>query len=308
MTAAPANAELVAFMRQVWDEAAVAVREVDEDEGWRAVQARVAAVAPHSSSSLTQPAPADVPVVPLHRPPQGGRSWHRGWRRWAAAAAAVVIAAAGTSLWQTRSEESAPRAVMREYATARGQRAEVMLDDGTRVWLNVASRLRIFGGYGDTVREVQLDGEAYFAVKHDPERPFRVHSRGAVTEDLGTEFDVRAYADEPATTITVTAGRVAIRSGATPGEAGPVLDRGRTARVDSVGRVTVADADPVRATGWREGQLTFQERPLADALRELGRWYDLEIVVDDSSLARVPLTASLGQRTGDQEAGQILSR
>src|SRR5256885_308007 len=127
--------------------------------------------------------------------------------RWGAIAAAAALVLAGTAVWRLR----APAAVPSEYATARGQRVELSFSDGSRVLLGVDSRLRVPGDYGVRERVVELEGQAYFVVRHDARRPFRVRTRRGTTEDLGTAFDVRAYREESYLQVVVAAGRVALR-------------------------------------------------------------------------------------------------
>src|SRR5207253_457823 len=95
----------------------------------------------------------------------------------------------GWAAWQ----RGAPPVPAREYVTAPGQRLAVSFSDGSRVLLGVASRLRVPRDYGVRTRAVELEGEAYFVVRHDPAHPFLVRTAHGTTEDLGTEFDVRAY-------------------------------------------------------------------------------------------------------------------
>src|SRR5205823_9940716 len=82
--------------------------------------------------------------------------------------------------------------------------------DGTQVTLAPQSRLRYPADYGAARRELYLDGEAYFQVTPDSQRPLRVHTAASVTEDLGTAFAIRAYADQVATEVVVAQGRVAL--------------------------------------------------------------------------------------------------
>jgi ferric-dicitrate binding protein FerR (iron transport regulator) len=293
-----ARAELVGFMREVWEEAGRERPEIDEDAGWQALRARIAE---------TRNGPAVV--RPLRVAPLTLESTRRRGGRVARVAAAVagLAAAAVVTVWWAGMEPSVPEPVVagaaREYVTTRGQRAEVMLVDGTRVWLSVGSRLNVPPSYGARARDVELEGEAFFVVQHDAARPFRVHTPGAVSEDLGTEFSVRAYPGDTSTVVIVASGAVALQRAelAQAGDRGVELTRGQMGRLDPSGLVTVTDGVDLHATlGWREGRLEFDERPLAEAITELERWYDVHITLGDSVLARVPLTASFSDQTVDQ--------
>lgn len=296
------HAELIAFVRQIWAEGGIVRPPIDEEADWRTLHARIAAVQRGSAPVRALRMP---PLTIARRPRRRGRV-ARAVVAAAGLAAAVTVAALS---WTNRTSRT-PELVAssgREYVTDRGQRAKVMLVDGTRVWLNVDSKLHVSPGYGERTRDVQLEGEAFFDVQHDDDRPFRVHTREALSEDLGTEFGVRAYPGDSATVVVVAQGAVALRRSepapAVSGAAsrGVELTRGQMGRLDPSGRVTVMDGVDLRASlGWREGTLEFQEMPLVDAIRELERWYDVEIVLGDSSLAHVPLTATFNDQTVDQ--------
>jgi transmembrane sensor len=287
----PANARVLDFLRQVWVEAGTPQATVDEDAGWRVVQQNLTAAG-------TPVRPSRVTPLPLARP-------GRPWLRWGLAAAAVTLAATSVVWWQRGAGWARHQAEQagREYTTARGQRAEVTLVDGTRAWLNAASRLRVPNTYGADTRDVELEGEAFFVVHHDAKRPFRVYARGAVSEDLGTELSVRSYPEDSAVVVLVASGKVAMGlvSASMRPDGKVALDSGQMGRLDRTGRMTVTDGvDLSGPLGWRDGRLEFDQRPLADVLRELGRWYDLDNVLDDSSLARVPLTFALDRHPADE--------
>src|SRR5256714_7971030 len=122
-------------------------------------------------------------------------------------AAAVILSLASALLW-TRRPHPPPS---REFATGPGQRAELSLPDGSRILLSVATRLRLPRDFGAHQRSVELDGEAYFVVRHDPAHPFVVRTPYGTAEDLGTEFDVHAYGHEDGVAVVVARGRVALR-------------------------------------------------------------------------------------------------
>src|SRR6266566_725706 len=122
----------------------------------------------------------------------------------ALAAAAVLIAVIGGGRVLRRGPQ------WKEYATAAAQRMVIRLQDGTQVTIAPKSRVRYTADFGRTHRDLYLDGEAYFQVAPDSQRPLRVHTAGSVTEDLGTAFVIRAYADQIATEVVVAEGRVAL--------------------------------------------------------------------------------------------------
>ena len=214
-------------------------------------------------------------------------------------AAAILIVAGGVALWRWQNApEPAPIASTpaHVYATAKGERAKITLADGSVVQLGVESALDIPPEFGKAGRELSLRGEAYFEVAHDTTRPFRVRANGALTEVLGTKFDIRAR-DREVLRVTVADGRVAVaaeRSGPASAVSRVVLGRGDQAQMSADGEMTVRHgADVSRALSWIDGRLVFDQALLRDVLVELSRWYDREFVLRDPALASVRLTTQL---------------
>jgi ferric-dicitrate binding protein FerR (iron transport regulator) len=220
-------------------------------------------------------------------------------RRWSAArpaaariAAGLLLALAGGAVWRVagRPEGPPPATVV---ATVAGQRTTLVLGDGSRVVLAPASRLRHPPDFGAHERNVYLEGEAYFTVTHDTTRPFRVYAAGAVAEDLGTEFAVRAYPGDPHVRVVVAGGAVELRAAAASPSGGTVLTRGQRGRLAPDGTVAVTDGVALdEYTGWTEGRLAFRDTPLAEVLADLNRWHDVRFDLADSALATRGLTAS----------------
>jgi len=233
--------------------------------------------------------------------PVSGRAWVAS--PWVLRiAVTLVLGIAGWAAWQRR----APAVPAREYVTAPGQRLAVSFSDGSRVLLGVASRLRVPREYGVRTRAVELEGEAYFVVRHDPAHPFLVRTAHGTTEDLGTEFDVRAYREERSLQVVVAAGRVALRRA---GGADSLLlhprDRGV---IDATGTVTIISGVSLQHyLAWIRGTLRFDDAPLGGVLAQLERWYDLEIQTTDRSLARERLTIAFTTASPD-EALSALAR
>ena len=148
---------------------------------------------------------------------------------------------------------------------------------------------------------VELEGEAYFVVRHDTARPFVVRTAHGTTEDLGTQFDVRAYREEHLQ-VVVAEGRVVLRPTARAGAAAPLTLRPRERGViDSRGTLSRTRGIPVgQYVSWTRGVLWFHEAPLRSVTAQLGRWYDLDIAVSDTSLAAETLTMSFGSQSADE--------
>jgi transmembrane sensor len=282
IAADPRRARLLDDLRAVWSLTGGAA-----SRDWNAVAARERLL--HARGLLTFPA---------SKPFQ----WTVPWPT--RIAVAIALAIAGVFSWYVRSSNLPPR----EYATAAGQLSALRLSDGSRVLLGVASRLTVPRDYGAGGRVVDLEGEAYFAVQHDHARPFIVRTRHGITEDLGTEFAVRAYPQEGRLQVVVAAGRVALRAPARPDRALAMLRPRERGVIDSGGAVTVTRGVVLeQALAWTRGTLLFDDAPLARVRAQLERWYDLEIQTDDPSLDAERVTVSFTTRSAD-EALNALAR
>jgi len=251
------------------------------DAAWSRLSARIAG----------EPPTAHVSLTPKRIAPTDGRASRRAV---SASLATLAAAAVVVVLWRSphaRSARSASGAV-HEVVAARAQQTHVRLGDGTRVVLNAGSRLRYANDFGRATREVELEGEGYFDVVHDAARPFRVRAHGSVAEDLGTRFAVRAYDDGSPTQVVVAQGSVSLaRDGAAVGR-GQLLRPGQLGRVERDGRVTVVnDVDVDRWVSWTRGALVLDGLALGEAATEIGRRFDVRIVVADSELARRRVSA-----------------
>jgi ferric-dicitrate binding protein FerR (iron transport regulator) len=160
--------------------------------------------------------------------------------------------------------------------TPRGGQYQVVLPDGTRVWLNAASSLQFPTSFEGSDRTVILKGEAYFEVARQIARPFYVKMpHDAAIEVLGTHFNVNAYEDEPAARATLLEGGIRIRKK----DRVSLLKPGQEAVMDNVGdAIRVSnDADLDEAVAWKNGMFIFNSLPLESIMRQMERWYDVEV-------------------------------
>ncbi len=163
--------------------------------------------------------------------------------------------------------------------TPRGGTYEVLLQDGSRVWLNAASALRYPLHFSGKDRTVYLSGEAYFQINKDAEHPFHValERRGTI-EVLGTAFNVMAYDDEQTARTTLLEGSIRIAHG----DRQRLLQPGQQALTNSEnGSLEVLPgADVEQATAWKRGFFYFDNEDLPYIMRQLSRWYDVDIVYE----------------------------
>jgi len=160
--------------------------------------------------------------------------------------------------------------------TPKGRQFRLQLPDGTEVWLNAGSSIRYPTAFTGNNREVEITGEAYFEVAQQAQKPFHVKAAGrADIEVLGTHFNINAYNNEATLNATLLQGAIRV----THGSSQVVLQPGQQARVaDNVKIVQHADMDQVMA--WKNGRFNFEDVPLEEAMRQLERWYDIDVVYE----------------------------
>lgn len=187
--------------------------------------------------------------------------------------------------------------------TARGEQSPypIVLADGTRVWLNAESSLTFPAAFPGKERNIRLSGEAYFEVKHDAAHPFIVHTAGGTVEDIGTRFDINAYADEnqEATTLLEGAVRVTTHTGARR------LHPGQQANYKQ-GKITVQNVDAEEAIAWKNGYFMFTDAALADVMKQLSRWYDVDVQFEDQTIERLTFVASITRYTSISRVLRVL--
>ncbi|MEN0053302.1 MAG: FecR domain-containing protein [Mucilaginibacter sp.] len=161
--------------------------------------------------------------------------------------------------------------------TPRGGQYQVTLPDGTKVWLNAASSITFPTAFSGSERKVILTGEAYFEVVHNAKQPFSVDAAGVQIHDLGTHFNVNAYPDETAVKTTLVQGAVKLdHQGATA-----LLKPGQQGRIKvGTGNIEIAQVDTDLATAWKDGVFRFDNTDLHSLMRQLSRWYNIEIVYE----------------------------
>lgn len=161
--------------------------------------------------------------------------------------------------------------------TPMGGQYELMLPDGSKVWLNTASSIKYPTTFAGNARSVEITGEAYFEIVHNASKPFTVGVGGTTVQVLGTHFNINSYADEATIKTTLLEGSVRVIKG----DGVVVLVPGQQSTVDKSGKIGLINgADEEDAVSWKDGYFHFKSADLATVLRGLSRWYDVEIVYE----------------------------
>ena len=268
----PANEAAYRETARTWDALAAAKRSTP------------AIPAPEASTMVARAGIRPLAATPSDARPDGRK------RRWAAAmvaAAAVLVVGVGLGT-RWGSSRSEPSLAATEFATGPSETATVSLLDGTVVRLAPQSRLRI--DVGSSTRRVSFEGRAFFAVAHDPTRPFEIQTTAGEVRVLGTRFDL--HAEERDLQVAVVEGEVSLQS------------RGRETRVGrgEMGRVLRGVTVPaIRATvdtstAWLGTFFAFQSTPLRDAAAEITRRSGLRIRIADPALSDHSVTGYFDER------------
>lgn len=248
----------------------------------------------------TKPAAAPLPDHPPLPAPRSHRRMTLPWKAVGSVAALLFVVGSLVYgvLWLAEKDRVQRQTLVRTeiagppeqvYTTANGRWATIPLADGTVVHLHAASRLRVPAGFGVGSRQVELQGQAYFAVRSDPDRPFRVMTGASFTEVRGTEFDVR-YRREKLDVI-VSKGKVRVVSPRRGESVDLVRGQGVSAAPDGdLGRPRRVDLKSSLA--WRENRLSFVQTPLDDVMAELEAVYDLRIEFRTASMKDRTLTGT----------------
>lgn len=186
----------------------------------------------------------------------------------------AIIKKDGELVYNGRSQEM----VYNTVSTDKGRQWRLTLPDGTRVWLNAASSISYPLSFHGKERVVTMTGEVYFEVVHNAKQPFKVKVGDRLIEDIGTSFNVNAYADEKTLTATLLEGAVSISTPETPRSI--VMEGiGKQAQVNGSGKISVStDADTEEVMAWKNGMFSFNQSDIQGIMRQISRWYDLDVM------------------------------
>jgi ferric-dicitrate binding protein FerR (iron transport regulator) len=151
-----------------------------------------------------------------------------------------------------------------------GGKYQVVLPDGSKVWLNSASTLHFPSAFVKNERVVELTGEGYFEISKNQQKPFKVKVNEAVIEVLGTHFNVMAYANEGHLTTTLLEGSVKVNKGSKS----QLMVPGQQARIGE--DILLKNVDVEEAVAWKNGLFYFNNADIATIIRQLERWYGIE--------------------------------
>ena len=158
-------------------------------------------------------------------------------------------------------------------STPRGGQYQLILPDGSKVWLNSMSSIKFPAIFNGKERRVELNGEAYFEISKSLEKPFIVSAGGVNVKVLGTKFNIAAYRDERQIKTTLLEGSVKIAKG----NNSEILKPGMQAVCEGEKPMIVRSMDAEEAIAWKNGYFLFRDEPIQDLMLTISRWYDIDV-------------------------------
>lgn len=289
-------------LKQIWDAAERPMISRDVDQMWEGLSEKIEASEEFDAQTVTSRGGTqrrDSDRTPMQRRTVGRRRSRSTFRRIATVFLVLGVSAL-LALYMTHTSGG------REIVTTTGERATIRLNDGTEVTLNAESKLAIPSTFGTDGRDARLQGEAYFEVSPDEDRPFRVHTSNATTRVLGTKFGAVSYPGDSETQVVVAEGKVAVESRQNAEIDTALLGKDDLATISSGGksRIIRRSVEAREYLAWTEGQLVFKDASFREVADKLRRWYGVEVQLTDTTSSPDRLNATFYE---EEPVGEVLS-
>lgn len=278
----PDNQQFVEELQEIWLQIPEEDFEVDVEEAWNDF---------YIHEIKKDEARPKVSQLHSHDSQKGVQTIFR------VAAAILVVAVVGFFAWQyagNRLFQSSQNNSMKKIITQRGEIAHITLPDGTVVTVNAASTLRFQNNFEGTKRVVYLDGEAYFNVTSNKEKPFIIYTDEARVKVFGTKFNVQAWNEDKVTEVVVKEGKVGVKLVGKDNPGRQVfLQRGEYVSVsDKQGISATKNVDISKYMYWLHGGMYFDNEPFSSVVRSIERKFDVHIDIKNKQLLNVPFTGA----------------
>ncbi len=210
---------------------------------------------------------------------------------------AMSLAALMITTEENQEEALASNSAKVEVSTSTGQIILKVLPDGTKVWLNAQSKLIYPETFGAT-REVRLQGEGFFDVADNKDRPFIVHADDIQIRVLGTAFNIKSYPGDPSIATTLVRGKVLIEQNKNDRQTRIELEPNQQAVFShALKDISLHRVDANKYSSWTNGSLIFEDDRVYDVFKTLERWYGVSITIEDDSNLSCRLTARIDKES-----------
>lgn len=226
-----------------------------------------------------------------------------GWMQRIAAVLFIPVLLAGIWYYMQQNElrkNLGKLMVTQEIVTQPGTKTHLFLPDSTEVWLNASSSLRFPSVFMSNERRIELDGEAYFKVYHNKQKPFIVKTSDIEVEALGTAFNLSAYSGDFKISTTLEEGKVKVSD---------LKDDQKIMFLEPGNQINLSTSDMTYTTqkvrvqdiiAWKDGILIFNQTPFYEVAAKLGRWFNADIQITDQSIVNYRFTGTFTSESLDQ--------
>ncbi|MEQ9441319.1 MAG: FecR domain-containing protein [Cyclobacteriaceae bacterium] len=250
-----------------------------------------------TSEDATGPEPSDDVIAHLwYEGVEKEKHRHIDWGYYLKIAAVILVVLASGIIFYRVSIVS-PQASVEPLAliikdNPSGQKTKVALPDGSVVWLNGASKISYLPNFNDSIRAIELSGEAYFEVAENPEKPFAVKSGNLTTTALGTSFNIRAYPEQENIQVSLLTGKVSVEEADKPQNRALLTPGNELQYNRETGEQVRHEFEPDQAIGWTKGLLVFDHDSYEEFVRKIERWFGVTVRTEGTPPEDWELTTS----------------
>lgn len=220
--------------------------------------------------------------------------------------AGVILLTLGLGYLYQQYDMATESPAMQTIYVPAGQRMNITLPDGTNVWLNARTAIQYPLTFNRKIRQIKLDGQAYFDVAKNPEKPFIVQTKNFDVEVVGTKFDVEAYSDKDKFETALIQGSVKLVSVANPKKT-LMLEPDHKAFLED-GELKIAPVDDYNTYRWKEGLLCFTNETFATIMKDFEKYFEVTIEVSNQKVSKYYYTGKFRQTDGIDYALRVLQR
>ncbi|MBS1502075.1 MAG: FecR domain-containing protein [Bacteroidetes bacterium] len=224
------------------------------------------------------------------------------------AASFLILFSAGIWFWKSNAGKNiTDQALIKQY-TVRAEHKYILLSDSSQIWLNASTTLDYPEAFGAKKREVWLNGEAFFDIKHADKIPFIIHTGKVTTTVLGTAFNIKAYSGQHTIVVSVKRGKVSVLS---QDKVVATLTPGQEVKVNmDANKLTQQTEKALNANdvgNWQQGYLSYDDETVQEVINDLQRVYNVDIKLTNDSIKNEVITTAFKRDIGPQKALEILS-
>ena len=222
-------------------------------------------------------------------------------------ASIIILLVLGGSGWYISEYNSQKNNIATIYEAPLKAQREIVLEDGSRIFLNSGSTLDISKDFCEVNRTVRLSGEAFFEVTKNVDRPFLVITEsGMIIKVLGTRFNVKSYKNDKTVETTLVSGKVEIYDGDETDLLLTLLPKQRATFNKKDNKLNVDRVETSKITSWKEGVLFFDNEPISQVVGYLERWYGVKITIKDSEIKKYTFSGKFRRENEIKEVLELL--